>query len=208
MKIVFDSAEEMFEYLETMRKHFAPEEKRPMSNAEKQKAYRERKKATESNELVTDSNGTNREEREEKRDEEEVSPLTSPLSFSPNTPYPIPPISPLPEEAERKGEREEIERAKSPKPVKNRYGNFQHVLLTAEEHSKLCEKFPHNISERIQRLDDYLENNRKKHYDNHYLTILNWARKDEEKKQTVSQKPEKKTYSFAEVGEMMRRGEL
>ena len=72
------------------------------------------------------------------------------------------------------------------KPAKTSYGEFQHVLLTDEEAQKLSEKFP-DVAERIRRLDEYLENNRKKHYDSHYLTILNWARKDENQQQPIQQ---------------------
>ena len=162
-------------------------EKRPMTDAERAKKYRDSKKQ-QRHETVTECDGQGEER-------EEVPPL-SPLPFPPTTPYPIPPISPLPEE------REEGERGKA--KAKNRYGNFGHVLLTPEEDNKLCQKFGlHDTEVRIQRLDDYLENNKKKHYDNHYLTILNWARRDEEKKPQ-----QKRTYTFAEVGEMMERGEL
>ena len=161
--------------------------------------YERRKaKQSEQSEIQTE------EKRDEKRDEEGFSPLTPPLPFSPNTPYPIPLISPLSQEAERKGERKERAIA-APKPVKSRYGNFSHVLLTDDEHQKLCEKFPHNVGERIQNLDDYLENNRKKHYDNHYLTILNWARKDEQKPQF--QKP-KEEESWLERAERLARETL
>ena len=47
---------------------------------------------------------------------------------------------------------------------------------------------------RIQRLDEYLEMNKKKHYDNHYLTILNWARKDEQQQPTAV-KPKEETWT-------------
>ena len=76
-------------------------------------------------------------------------------------------------------------------------------MLTDDEYQKLSEKFA-DAEQRIQNLDDYLENNRKKHYDNHYLTILNWARKDEQKIIV----PQKKTWSAVEVVEMMSRGEI
>ena len=78
--------------------------------------------------------------------------------------------------------------------MKNHHGDFQHVLLTADEFFKLQEKFGwEGCEDRIRRLDEYLEMNRKKHYDNHYLTILNWARRDEEK-QPFRQKPQQKSW--------------
>ena len=93
------------------------------------------------------------------------------------------------------------------KPTKHRHGQFQHVLLTDEEYQKLLERFS-DAEKRIQNLDDYLENNRKKHYDNHYLTILTWARNDEQKQQQKPAVQPKRTYTFAEIGEMERNGEL
>lgn len=136
-------------------------------------------------------------DREKREEEKEGFPPSSPLPFSPNTPYPIPPI--IPPSQEKEGERKEIANA-APKPQKHQHGVFSHVMLTDDEYQKLSEKFA-DAEQRIQNLDDYLENNRKKHYDNHYLTILNWARKDE-------QKHLKKTWSASEVVEMMSRGEI
>lgn len=163
--------------------------KQKKSEYDKQR-YQDRKNST------VKTVNADREEREEKRDEEEVSPLTSPFPFSPNTPYPIPPISPLPEEAERKGEREERDSAKSPKPLKNHHGEYQHVLLTADEFFKLLEKFGEDGGRQwIKKLDEYLECNRKKHYDNHYLTILNWARREEEKRSFQKQQPKEETFA-------------
>ena len=92
------------------------------------------------------------------------------------------------------------------KPTKHRHGNFGHVFLTDEDLQKLQDRFPTDYQQRIQNLDDYLENNPSKHYANHYLTILTWARKDDQKK--PAQVQQRRTYSFAEIGEMERRGEL
>lgn len=63
-----------------------------------------------------------------------------------------------------------------PKVEKHRYGNFRHVLLSDDEYNRLHADFP-DLQERIQRLDDYLENTGKV-YKNHSLTIRNWANKD------------------------------
>ena len=79
---------------------------------------------------------------------------------------------------------------RSKNSVKHKRGQFQHVLLTDEEYGKLVDQFPEDFRMRIQNLDNYLENNRKKHYDNHYLTILNWARKDNAQQKPVRQKQE------------------
>lgn len=64
------------------------------------------------------------------------------------------------------------------KPQKHQYGEFKHVLLKDEEYEKLKVALGVHLQDFIRKLDEYLENNRKKHYDSHYLTILNWYRKD------------------------------
>lgn len=127
------------------------------------------------------SDSQTEEEREEK---EAVPPLSSPLPSSPNPLSPIPPIIPPSQERE---EREEPDMGSVAKP-KHRHGEFGHVLLTDTDLDRLKDKFP-DWQERIQRLDDYLEMHRKKHYDNHYLTICNWAKKDG--KQEKTREPEK-----------------
>lgn len=55
-------------------------------------------------------------------------------------------------------------------------GEFNNVLLTASEFSKLKER---NLLSYIDTLSIYLENNPKKKYRSHYATILSWSRKDE-----------------------------
>lgn len=70
-------------------------------------------------------------------------------------------------------------KTEKPKKQKHRYGNFSHVLLTDDDYEKLTEKFS-DVESRIQNLDDYLENNPKKSYANHYLTIIKWAQKENE----------------------------
>lgn len=162
----------------------SPEEIQKLKKSERNKKdYQNRKLKN------AESAESDREEREEK--EAGSSPLSpsspsSSPSDSPNN-IPITPYNPpLPEE---KGEREERVSAKA-KPAKNHHGEYQHVLLTADEFFKLQEKFGWDGShDWIRRLDEYLENNQKKHYDSHYLTILNWARKDEEKQQQPIQQP-------------------
>ena len=72
--------------------------------------------------------------------------------------------------------------------TKHRLGEYQHVLLTDSEVGKLTQRFPNDWQSRIQALDDYLENNRKKHYDNHYLTICKWA--SNEKTKPIQIQPE------------------
>lgn len=77
---------------------------------------------------------------------------------------------------------EYIEEAAPPKPVRHKYGMYGLVLLTDEDYEKLKAEFPHDYSERIARLDEYIASTGKK-YRNHLATIRSWARKDSQKKQ-------------------------
>lgn len=83
---------------------------------------------------------------------------------------------------------EDIEEVKPPKPTRHKYGYYEQVLLTDEDYQKLKEEFPHDYSERIARLDEYIASTGKK-YKNHLATIRSWARKD------TAQKPAKATKS-------------
>lgn len=69
------------------------------------------------------------------------------------------------------------EEAAPPKPTRHKYGLYENVLLTDEEYLKLKEEFPHDLSERIERLSEYIASTGKK-YKNHLATIRSWARKD------------------------------
>lgn len=71
---------------------------------------------------------------------------------------------------------------KPPKAVRHKYGLYENVLLTDEDYQKLQMEFPHDYSDRIERLSEYIASTGKK-YKNHLATIRNWARKD------VAQKP-------------------
>lgn len=66
------------------------------------------------------------------------------------------------------------------KSIKEKYGVFENVLLTKEEHSKLKEQFS-DYQERIDRLSEYIASTGKS-YKSHYATILSWARKDKKEK--------------------------
>ena len=65
------------------------------------------------------------------------------------------------------------------KPVKHKYGEYNNVLLTDEELSKLKAEYS-DYEERIERLSSYVASTGKA-YKSHYATIRNWARKDAEK---------------------------
>lgn len=62
--------------------------------------------------------------------------------------------------------------------VNNTYGEFKNVKLTDEEYQKLKDK---NLLPYIETLSSYMASKGKK-YKSHYATILNWSRKEPEKK--------------------------
>ena len=72
--------------------------------------------------------------------------------------------------------------SKPPKAVRHKYGLYEKVLLTDEDYEKLKVEFPHDYSERIARLDEYIASTGKK-YKNHLATIRSWARKDKPQSQ-------------------------
>ena len=74
-----------------------------------------------------------------------------------------------------------IEEAEPPNPTRHKYGMYENVLLTDEDYARLLEEFPHDLSERIERLSEYIASTGKK-YKSHLATIRAWARKDAEKK--------------------------
>lgn len=69
------------------------------------------------------------------------------------------------------------ESAPAKKPVRQKYGEYNNVLLTDEEMEKLISEFPVDYSERIERLSGYIASTGKR-YKNHLATIRNWARKE------------------------------
>ncbi|MHA1401631.1 MAG: hypothetical protein ACTSQE_14875 [Candidatus Heimdallarchaeaceae archaeon] len=61
---------------------------------------------------------------------------------------------------------------------KNKYGEFENVLLSDEELNKLINKIgDSNTNIFIDRLDGYVESTGKK-YKSHYATILNWVKRE------------------------------
>ena len=83
---------------------------------------------------------------------------------------------------------------------KHAHGFFSNVFLTDEEMKKLSSEIP-NIDDYIERLSNYLANN-KKEYKSHCATIRNWYRRDVEKTEpitnhddeTLPQAPRRKSY--------------
>ena len=75
----------------------------------------------------------------------------------------------------------DIEEAAPPKPTRHKHGFYNNVLLTDEEYISLKNELPHDYTERIERLSEYIASTGKK-YKSHLATIRSWARKDAEKK--------------------------
>ena len=72
---------------------------------------------------------------------------------------------------------EDNEEAAPPKPSRHKYGMYKNVLFTDEEYQKLIEEYPHDYTDRIERLSEYIASTGKK-YKSHLATIRSWARKD------------------------------
>lgn len=66
------------------------------------------------------------------------------------------------------------------KLVKHKHGEYQNVLLTDEDLSKLKAEFPNDWQSRIERLSEYMASTGKS-YKNHLATIRNWAKRDYQK---------------------------
>lgn len=66
--------------------------------------------------------------------------------------------------------------AKTQKPQKHKYGEYNNVLLTDDELEKLKAEYI-DYEDRIERLSSYIASTGKA-YKSHYATIRNWARKD------------------------------
>lgn len=63
---------------------------------------------------------------------------------------------------------------------KKKFGEFENVLLTEEEHSKLINRYGNETVDRyINKLDRWLEDGHKKK--SHYLTIISWVEDDKDK---------------------------
>lgn len=85
--------------------------------------------------------------------------------------YPIQGVSKLPYSKVR------LSKVKLSKVINKKYGEFENVALTEEEHFKLIEKIGEpNTNLLIEELSGYLASTNKK-YANHYATLLNWARR-------------------------------
>lgn len=76
--------------------------------------------------------------------------------------------------------KDSIGEGKPPQPTRHKYGQYNNVLLSDEDYSKLREEFPDDYQVRIERLSEYIASTGKS-YKSHLATIRAWARKDKEK---------------------------
>lgn len=83
------------------------------------------------------------------------------------------------------------------KPVKHKHGEYENVLLTDEDLSKLKAEFPDDWQSRIERLSEYMASTGKS-YRNHLATIRNWARR-EDKPKPKNDKPDFSAYNAGTV---------
>ena len=65
------------------------------------------------------------------------------------------------------------------KTPRHQYGRYKNVMLTDEDYEKLQCEFPHDYSDRIERLSEYIASSGKS-YKNHLATIRNWASRDKQ----------------------------
>ena len=168
------------------------------------KAEYDKKRRAEKNELTVSHSDKSE---EEERKEEEVLPLSSPSSLlsspsdSPNI-YPITPYNPpLPEEEKR--EEEDFGGSDGKRGELRSFG--PHVKLSEKEFLKLQEDFGYEETMRmIRSMNDYIGEDpkliAKYQTRNHNLTLRNWKRRDDEKKN--AQQPEKRE-SWTEIAERL-----
>lgn len=62
-------------------------------------------------------------------------------------------------------------------PPRHKYGMYNNVLLSDEDMEKLQTEFPHDYTDRIERLSEYIASTGKS-YKSHLATIRSWARKE------------------------------
>ena len=191
-------------------------EKRPMTNAERCKKYRDSKKNCDRDmsECVADMSNVSTDTEKREEEKEAVSPLSSPLPSSPNPLSPIPPI--IPPSQEREGEKKErlgadVEKASRTASRRGELKAFgSHVKLSEKEFLSLQEKFGYEKAlEKIEWMNNYIgeDPKRERVYQsrNHYLTLLNWDRMDQERKQKPQAAEQPKEETWMEVAERIQR---
>lgn len=118
-----------------------------------------------------------------KNDSEQKIPYAYPIS-EPQIPSPESGMYLKGEREDGSIEGEDSARARdNARPQRKKYGQFESVLLTDNEHAKLISQFgEEKAANLIERLDGYIASKGVK-YKSHYATMLNWARSDQESAQ-------------------------
>lgn len=78
--------------------------------------------------------------------------------------------------AQRSGTLDKQDKTKLEREIKERYGEFENVELTAEQVAELQRRFA-DWKERIERLSAYMASAGRQ-YKDHYATLLSWARRE------------------------------
>jgi hypothetical protein len=84
-------------------------------------------------------------------------------------------------------EKEKEKKEEKTAPARHKYGEYNNVLLSDDDMEKLKTEFPNDYNKRIERLSAYIAQSGKT-YKNHLATIRNWARRDNEKPETIPTK--------------------
>lgn len=100
-------------------------------------------------------------------------------------------------ERESEGEENISSPTPSPKPTRHKYGMYNNVLLSDEDMEKLQAEFPHDYTDRIERLSEYIASTGKS-YKSHLATIRSWARKEAPTKTTPTDNSSFDTDKFFE----------
>lgn len=86
--------------------------------------------------------------------------------------------NPIKESKEKKSKVKESIKPNGSNPTRHKYGEYNHVLLTDEQYTKLIADFSEQIvRDYIRRVDEYCQQYGK-NYNDYNLTIRNWLRKD------------------------------
>ena len=163
-----------------------------------EKAVKNSENIVENSEKPVEKVEFHKEEREE--EERSVSPLLSPLPFSPNTPYPITPIIPSSQKEEEREENVYAAGAKDRGELLT-FGEF--VKLSASEYQRLCKDYGKiKADQMIQGMNRYIGEDetgklaKKYQTRNHNLTLRNWENRHEREVQAKQPKqiPKEKTF--------------
>ena len=108
-------------------------------------------------------------ERARKEEYERIQPNTDEYERMRNIPY---------TQTETQTEtKTDTKREGKPTPTRHKYGEYNNILLSDEELSKLKAEFPQDWKNRIERLSEYIASTGKP-YKSHLATIRAWAKKD------------------------------